>query len=57
MKNYKLLPNGKVAIKRRSLLDWFICTFIPNTIGYYEIVRIGRETDWAIFWFVNPNRS
>lgn len=57
MKNYKLLPNGKVAIKRRSLLDWFICTFIPNTIGYYEIVRIGLETDWAIFWFVNPNRS
>jgi len=50
MQNYIWLKHRKkIAIKRNSLLDWVIMHLIPNRIGYYQIVRIGAQTDWAIF--------
>jgi len=47
MKNY-ILIKGKLAIKRKSFLDK-ILMLIPAKIGYYQIIRIGREVDWGIF--------
>lgn len=52
MKKY-LYCKGKLVIKRKSLLD-HILMLIPTKIGYYQIVRVGRETNWGIF---NWNRK